>query len=225
VWKRRRRSTGAIPSALSPRGIDSRQQPGHLVGLSQGQQGTRERQPSPVRDLRIGQQPAEDRDGVGRPPLAQEPVGVFQLEDARGRYQLRQPRPQLGGGQRAHELVHDLATAERLDRGDALHAEAGGQVWILVGVDLHQRYPPVQGRHLALEDGPEHTARAAPRRPEIHDHRKLGRTLEHVTGESRLVGVDHIRHAANLPRGSRHVNRRRVLGWRSNLPRRGGAPV
>src|SRR6266536_1368588 len=63
---------------------------------------------------------------------------------------------------RADELVDQPAVRDRLDRGNALHPEGGGELRRLVDVDPRQLHGPVAGHDRPLQQRPERAARRAP---------------------------------------------------------------
>ncbi len=86
-------------------------------------------------------------------------------------------------GLRAHESIERLPVAEGIDRRQRLDAKLGGDCRVLISVDLHQADPAtIAGDHF-FENGCQLFTRAAPRRPEIHEHRHRAGGLEHVAGE------------------------------------------
>ena len=101
--------------------------------------------------------------------------------------------------QRADELVHQLAVDTAFTAGMPRTPICGGELLVLVGVDLGEReLARVFGRQL-LQDGLERTARRAPRRPEIDDDRRGLRAFEHDLAEVGGVDVDGMRaHAMPL---------------------------
>ena len=74
---------------------------------------------------------------------------------------------------RADEAVDRLATVEGDDRRNRLDAELAGDLRVLVDVHLDEGDLAVRIRHRLFERRRELFARAAPRRPEIHQHRLL----------------------------------------------------
>src|SRR5690606_22598929 len=73
----------------------------------------------------------------------------------------------------AHEAIDRPALIERVHGRDRAHAELAGDSWILVDIDLHQFHFAGGTAHGAFERRPELAAGAAPRGPEIDDHRLL----------------------------------------------------
>src|SRR5207244_2078671 len=61
----------------------------------------------------------------------------------------------------------DLTAAEDEERGDALSREPPGELGRVVDVDLYQLDLAREVARQLLEGGADHTARAAPRRPEV----------------------------------------------------------
>ena len=96
---------------------------------------------------------------------------------------------------RAHELVDEAPVAERLDGGDALDAEGLRDPRVLVRVDLDELDGAVARLDRRLERGGELPARAAPRRPEVHDDGHVVGCVDDLALEVGLVHVD--RHGPN----------------------------
>ena len=90
---------------------------------------------------------------------------------------------------RAHEAVDRAAAEEGIDRRDRLDAQLLGQHLVLVDVDLDQLHRTLGFLDDLFDGGLQRLAWAAPRRPEIDDHRHGARGFEHVLGELRLVAV------------------------------------
>ena len=93
------------------------------------------------------------------------------------RHVLVEELPHLGLGQRADEAVDRLAALEQDAERDAAHAEHLRQLLrdlgLLVGVELDElEAAGVVGLEL-LEDRAERLAGAAPRRPDVEQHRLL----------------------------------------------------
>ena len=65
-------------------------------------------------------------------------LGRLQRFLARGRHELREELAHLRFGNRAHELRHGSAVFERDDVGDGADVERLRELWVLVGVDLHE---------------------------------------------------------------------------------------
>jgi hypothetical protein len=84
---------------------------------------------------------------------------------------LREPFAQPGLGQRAGKLRHDGTVMEEAHVRDAADAELLRELGVAFGVDLHE--PPAAGGLGGefLEHGAEHLAGAAPRGPEVDQHR------------------------------------------------------
>jgi len=92
-------------------------------------------------------------------------------------------RPNLGLGQRAHELIDGRAPLENLDRGKAADAEAGGEIPFLFGVYFRDsKLTPVFLGELG-EHRHQHAAGCAPLRPEIDYDRVLVGGLQNNSGE------------------------------------------
>src|SRR6266542_2714971 len=90
---------------------------------------------------------------------------------------------------RADELVDQPAVRDRLDRGNALHPEGGGELRRLVDVDPRQLPGPVAGHDRPLQQRPERAARRAPAGPEVDDHRDLVGPLYDLGLE---IGLGHV---------------------------------
>ncbi|MCY1358405.1 hypothetical protein D9M69_449410 [compost metagenome] len=118
--------------------------------------------------LRLGQR----RPGLARRQPAQE---------------LAQPRLR----QHAGELVHGLSVGDRHDMGDAAHAEMRGQFLVLVDIDLDQFPAAFSFRLQPFQHRAQRAARAAPGRPEIDQHRRLVRGVDHFGLEILQVDVAH----------------------------------
>ena len=112
--------------------------------------------------------------------------------------------------QRAGELVHHPAVAERLHRRDRLDAEAHRHLRVRVHVHRHQLHGAGGLLDRGLQHGAELLARAAPLGPEVHHHRHRPRPLDHL-GVERRVG--HRAGAAHAGPGSSGPCSRR---YRSN---------
>jgi hypothetical protein len=126
--------------------------------------------------------------------LLDQPVGL------RGHERVEE-RLDLLGRDRAGELVDDLAVLERLDRGDALDAERGGELLIGIDVDLGQLNLPVARLRRLLERRRELPAGTAPGGPEVHDDGHFLRALDDVPRESCFVYVLDCGHIPSLGRG------------------------
>src|SRR5690606_40529448 len=104
------------------------------------------------------------------------------------RFRRQQPLeedPDLTFRLRPDELRDGTSLAERDDVRDRADIEHGGDVAVLVRVDLDELDPAgVIGRDL-LDDRTERTARAAPRRPEVDDDGQPFRSLENLLLERR----------------------------------------
>ena len=84
----------------------------------------------------------------------------------------------------AHEAVHRLPLVEGEHGRNRLDAELLRDLRVLVDVDLDQRHLAAGVSHRLLQNRRELLAGAAPGRPEIDDHRRLLRRLDHVGGEA-----------------------------------------
>ncbi len=91
--------------------------------------------------------------------------------------------------QRPHKSVDGLSILEREHRRDGLHAHLAGNLRMLVDIELDQPDGPFARAHGLLEDRGELTAGAAPRRPEIDQHRHFARGLDDIAHEVRRGGV------------------------------------
>ena len=76
---------------------------------------------------------------------------------------------------RAHETVHRLAVLHQNAGGNAADAEGTGQFLLLVGIDLHELETTGVFDLDLLQNRAQRLARAAPRRPEIHQNGGLHR--------------------------------------------------
>jgi hypothetical protein len=94
-------------------------------------------------------------------------------------------RPHHALGLRALEAVERAPVAEGVDGGDRLDAQLVGQRLVLVDVDLRQAHLAAVAAHDLLQDRGQLLARPAPLGPEIDQHRRLARGLQHVLGEGR----------------------------------------
>ncbi|MDT4875859.1 hypothetical protein FQZ97_1112580 [compost metagenome] len=101
--------------------------------------------------------------------------------------------PHLALGQRTHEAVDRAAVLEQDHRGDAADAEGAGELLLVVRVDLHQLEGAAVVGFELLQDGAERLAGAAPRGPEIHQHRLGGGGGDHLLFEVGDGDVDHAR--------------------------------
>src|SRR5205085_4014371 len=101
---------------------------------------------------------------------------------------------ELRFGKRAHARRLDVAVLEEHQRRDAADAELGRRALVLVDVDLRDLQAPfVLSRHL-VEDRRDRLAGAAPFRPVVDEHRRLG--LEHfriegLIGDMPYIGTAH----------------------------------
>ena len=89
----------------------------------------------------------------------------------------------------AHEAVDRLAVLEGDDRRNRLDAELAGDRRMLVDVHLDQLDPAAGRGDDLFQRRLQLLAGAAPRRPEIDQHRLLARFLDDVGGEARGRGV------------------------------------
>ena len=97
-----------------------------------------------------------------------------------------------GGRLGADELADELAVLERLDRGDALDPERGGDLLVGVGVELGEVEVRLALADLLLEHRRELPAGPAPLGPEVDDDRHLVGARDHVLLEGGLGDVaDH----------------------------------
>ena len=96
----------------------------------------------------------------------------------------------------AHEAVHRLPLVEGEHGRNRLDAQLLRDLRILVDVDLDQRHLAAGVSHRLLQNRRELLAGAAPGRPEIDDHRRLLRRLDHVGGEALGRRVLRLRRAA-----------------------------
>jgi hypothetical protein len=106
------------------------------------------------------------------------------------------------------EAVDDLATGDRVDRGDALHLEGLRRGRVGVDVDLGQHDLSAGLVDDRLQDGAEGLAGPAPLGPQVDDHRRGHRALEHIGLEGRIAHVDH--HEPRIRRDPGTEARRRV---------------
>ena len=107
----------------------------------------------------------------------------------------------------ADELGDDSPFVESLDRGNALNPVRPRNRRVGVDIELHEVQSVFTLRSLALQDGAELTARAAPFGPEVDDNRDSVRALENRRIEIALSYV----HETRLP--SARLSRGRK-GWR-----------
>ena len=125
----------------------------------------------------------------GRRVVRGERLGLARGPLRRRGDELLEERPNLRIGDGAGEFGHDLTVAERLHGGDALDAVLGRRSRVLIRVELGEEDVIAERGGDALDGGAEHTAGAAPRRPEIdNDDAGVGRG-EDVAGKG---GVGHI---------------------------------
>jgi hypothetical protein len=113
---------------------------------------------------------------------AGEPVGL------RGGDSVEEGR-HLSGRDRTRELGRDGAVLERLDGGNALDPELGGEGLVGVDVDLGEIDVARPLGRLGLERGTELAAGTAPLGPEVDDDRHLAGAVEHVLLEGVLGDV------------------------------------
>ena len=92
----------------------------------------------------------------------------------------RREADQLLRAHRAGLLVRDRAAAEHHEVRDALHAIPRGERRDRLGVDLEDEAAPGERRGGLGDLGRDAPARAAPRGPEVHQHRDLGRAHDRV---------------------------------------------
>ena len=108
----------------------------------------------------------------------------------RGLQDLADPLPDLGLGHGAEEAVHQLAADDRHHHGDALHLQGRAQLGVGVHVDLGQDPLAARLGGELLQHRGELLARAAPLRPQVHDHGGGAGALHHVGVEGFLGDVD-----------------------------------
>ena len=96
--------------------------------------------------------------------------------------------PDLRLGYHADEVIDDRAVLEQHDGRQAPHADLLRQLLLLVRVHLRELEAPRVLLGQPIEDRHELTARAAPRRPEIHEHGRAARRFDDVGHE---VGGSH----------------------------------
>jgi len=96
---------------------------------------------------------------------------------------------ELALGLAADEAVDRLAVREAVDGGDRLDAELGGELLVLVDVDLDQLDLAAGLLDRLLQRRGELLARPAPRRPEVDDHGRLARGGDDVLLEAGGVAV------------------------------------
>jgi hypothetical protein len=92
---------------------------------------------------------------------------------------------------RAHELRHGVAVHERDRVGDRLQAERRHQLRVGVGVDVDQPEAPAVFTLELLQQRAQRPARAAPGRPEVHDHGDFHGAFDHIAFERRQGRIDH----------------------------------
>ena len=102
----------------------------------------------------------------------------------------------FGLGLGADETIDRLATLEHDAKRDAAHAEhlreLPGDVGLGVRVQLGELEPTGIGDLELLEHRPERLARPAPWRPDVEQHRLLGRRLDEFDFEVLKRDVDHV---------------------------------
>ena len=115
-------------------------------------------------------------------------VGRLQkIELLAAKLALGQPFDECGDlafGQRTEEAVGRLSVHERDDRGNRLNPHLPGDGRVFVDIHLAQLHFALGGPHQIFEERGELLARAAPRRPEIDQHRLLTRFVDHVLLET-----------------------------------------
>src|SRR5437588_9892485 len=89
-------------------------------------------------------------------------------------------------GLRADDALDRLSVLVDEERGDALYAERGGGLRVLVNVELGDAVATARLRRKLFERGRDHTARAAPRGPTVEQHGPRGRRLDDLARESRV---------------------------------------
>ena len=92
-------------------------------------------------------------------------------------------------GQRSHEAVDRLPVLEGEHGGDRLHAHLPGDLRVIVDIELDQLDRALRRAHRLFQHRRELAAGAAPRRPEIDQHRHLARGFDHVAHEVLGGGV------------------------------------
>jgi len=115
--------------------------------------------------------------------LGHEPVGLAGHEAV-------EEALDLGGRERADELVDDPPVLERLHGGDALDLERAGDVLVRVRVELGEDDVALAGGGRLLQRRPEHAARSAPLGPEVDDDGDGLRALEDLLLEVLLGDID-----------------------------------
>src|SRR5215471_9579272 len=84
---------------------------------------------------------------------------------------------------RAHEAVDGLSVLEGVHGRNRLDAQLPRDLLVLVDVDLDELDGALRLSNDLFDCRPELLARPAPRRPEIHDHWNLARSLQYVGRE------------------------------------------
>jgi hypothetical protein len=109
---------------------------------------------------------------------------------------------------RAHELRDGVAVDESDHVGDRLEAEGGDQLRIGVGVHVDELEAPAVFALELFEHRRERLARAAPRRPEVHQHGDFHRAFDHIALERGQRRIDH-----GLSSPDRSERRRKSRFW------------
>ena len=105
-------------------------------------------------------------------------------------------------GQRAGELVLDAAVDEQLAVRDATDAVGARDLLLFVGVELDERHAAGELGGDLVEDRRERAARRAPRRPEVDEHGRRRRALEHDGLEVGAVDGDRGGHESVRTKGA-----------------------
>jgi hypothetical protein len=174
---------------------------GHLQGLPGAFNIARakQRQGQPAQRPGIGRVLAQHRreylGGIGGGTRLQHFLGLgqrlVQPVIATHAGQLLDESGDLGGRLRAHEGIDRLAAGEGEDRRDRLDPQLGGDLLILVDIDLDQPDRATAGLNRLLQQRGKLLAGTAPGRPEVDDHRRLARGLDHVGHETGVGGIHH----------------------------------
>ncbi len=116
-------------------------------------------------------------------PQAKQAIALFERQvgwaGRQGADKLSQARLRL----HTCELSGHFAVFESLNRRDAVDAIAQSQVLVLVHIDFCQAKTALGFVRQFFQHRPQHLARAAPFRPEIHNHRDLLRISQHFIFE------------------------------------------
>ena len=104
----------------------------------------------------------------------------------------------LGLRNRAEEMRDGLAVLERHHVRDRTYSVRGGDLLVLVGVQLRELEPPAVLRGELFENRFQHTAGTAPGSPEIDDYRCGFRGLDDLALESIICYVNGV-HRQALP--------------------------